>query len=1039
MRICTEIIAAIVGVVVFLCLLIAWRLSAGPIQSDHFTPYLETAIESFVPDTHVHVANAVLTWDNDSRALSLHADGLQIVSTKNAAPLGAIKAIDLHLSLFSLLIGHILPKELIVDDIQISLQRTSDGSFHFGGMGSGRTGGDAHDFRDSLKKLADDLANTRVMQSVNITNTHMDVHDVATNTDWSVRVPSIRMQRVRRALAGKLALNVTQQDHNTTLDIDYIYDDIEKMHRLTTTFHGLNPAFFAGGHPGTIGLSGAEIFDLPLDGMIAFAFDRTLSLVTGKVQLKGDAGTLNAPKLWNQPRSIKNFTLDAGYDRETGKMIITKTTVDFHGPTFVLTGTGTISPEDSSQLDLIFNVQMKDWPMDQYAQLWPKPIITNARHWISEHMSRGIFSHGEASFKGVVNLDHPEDFTVTEGTGKIIATNGTINYLEGMPPVIGADAIADFNLQTMNVHISNGGIGDIHIVPFAVTMTELDKNLQFIDIPLKITGTIPSILSLIDNPPLGYANAVGLKPADITGKAEATVNFKFPLLADLDVKDIAYSATAHLSDVASTKLVEGVAMTHGDLVFVLDNQGFTVQGPLMLNNIPLHANVRQIFVASSAEKPFRTVSLTGAITAETLHTLGIDLFDGTQGAMNLSVDIKQANTKDLQVSGALDMTAAAIHSAQMNWKKPTQVPASLKFTAQKNANQQIIVSSIEGSGTGFAVHGRAVLNADTLGLQSLNLNSLIIGRTNAAVSFTRLDDDAEADGALHVDATGKSLDISGLHGGKTSEHDDAHAKEFRIDVNKLYTSENGFIDDAEGYAIRDKMGWSEISLHGKADGGHPLAVDLTLKKDGSRSFNLTCDDFGKALKGMGLTDTVRDGAITIHGASTVDNPRAIVGEVTVGSFVVGHLPALAVLMNAASPFGFAGLFSNSMSFDNLKGKFRWEGDSIRIGSMHAAGAAVGINISGKTDIATGEADLHGTMVPFSVMNSVLGAVPILGDLFTGGKGEGFFAVNYSITGNLSDPHIGVNPISLLTPGFIRNLFFDGDEDVNDEEKKIPQD
>ena len=40
----------------------------------------------------------------------------------------------------------------------------------------------------------------------------------------------------------------------------------------------------------------------------------------------------------------------------------------------------------------------------------------------------------------------------------------------------------------------------------------------------------------------------------------------------------------------------------------------------------------------------------------------------------------------------------------------------------------------------------------------------------------------------------------------------------------------------------------------------------------------------------------------------------------------------------------------------------------------------------------------------------------------GGEGEGFVAVVYGIDGRLSDPQVSVNPLSVLTPGFLRGIF-----------------
>ena len=75
-------------------------------------------------------------------------------------------------------------------------------------------------------------------------------------------------------------------------------------------------------------------------------------------------------------------------------------------------------------------------------------------------------------------------------------------------------------------------------------------------------------------------------------------------------------------------------------------------------------------------------------------------------------------------------------------------------------------------------------------------------------------------------------------------------------------------------------------------------------------------------------------------------------------------------------------------------------------------------------------DLEGTVVPAYTLNNVLGNVPILGDMLVGGEGQGVFAARYSVKGTEQNAKVGVNPLSILTPGFLRDLF-----DIFDKPKK----
>ena len=86
------------------------------------------------------------------------------------------------------------------------------------------------------------------------------------------------------------------------------------------------------------------------------------------------------------------------------------------------------------------------------------------------------------------------------------------------------------------------------------------------------------------------------------------------------------------------------------------------------------------------------------------------------------------------------------------------------------------------------------------------------------------------------------------------------------------------------------------------------------------------------------------------------------------------------------------------------------------------GSSIGFTLEGALDLEDDEVDFRGTIVPAYTVNRLLGQIPILGPILTGGKDEGLFAASYGVTGRLDDPAIAVNPLSALAPGFLRNLF-----------------
>ena len=86
------------------------------------------------------------------------------------------------------------------------------------------------------------------------------------------------------------------------------------------------------------------------------------------------------------------------------------------------------------------------------------------------------------------------------------------------------------------------------------------------------------------------------------------------------------------------------------------------------------------------------------------------------------------------------------------------------------------------------------------------------------------------------------------------------------------------------------------------------------------------------------------------------------------------------------------------------------------------GNQAGITVSGTLDFAKNSQSLSGTFVPAYGLNNVFSKVPLFGPLLGGGSNEGLLGVNFRVSGSLSQPEVSVNPLSAITPGFLRKLF-----------------
>ena len=98
------------------------------------------------------------------------------------------------------------------------------------------------------------------------------------------------------------------------------------------------------------------------------------------------------------------------------------------------------------------------------------------------------------------------------------------------------------------------------------------------------------------------------------------------------------------------------------------------------------------------------------------------------------------------------------------------------------------------------------------------------------------------------------------------------------------------------------------------------------------------------------------------------------------------------------------------------------GDEIAVRDARLYGPALGMTGDGDINLDLRVMDFDGTLVPSYTANSLLGGIPVLGDLFTSEKKGGLIALTYTVSGPFEQTQIAINPLSALTPGFLRGIF-----------------
>jgi hypothetical protein len=176
--------------------------------------------------------------------------------------------------------------------------------------------------------------------------------------------------------------------------------------------------------------------------------------------------------------------------------------------------------------------------------------------------------------------------------------------------------------------------------------------------------------------------------------------------------------------------------------------------------------------------------------------------------------------------------------------------------------------------------------------------------------------------------------------------------------------------------------------------------------------------------GMDAIRGMRSGHLTVDGV--FNRPIGLyplAGTATIDDVVVRNSPVLGKLLQAITLYGLVDVLRGpGMAFSRVIVPFQYDGTDLSVDEAHGYNSSLGLTAKGRINLSSGQASMIGTIVPAYFFNSMLGNLPLVGKLFSPEKGGGVFAARFGIDGPIDDPGISINPVSALTPGFLRDIF-----------------
>ncbi|MEM9584033.1 MAG: AsmA-like C-terminal region-containing protein [Pseudomonadota bacterium] len=641
---------------------------------------------------------------------------------------------------------------------------------------------------------------------------------------------------------------------------------------------------------------------------------------------------------------------------------------------------------------------------DQLLGLWPTSAVKNTRNWLTRNIRSGELFNAAAGLR--LRPNAPVDAAVTFNFKE-----ADVVYLKTLPPIQQGDGYVTIAQDGLTLVLHKGHVkapsGELlDMTGSMLRIPDLNRKIPDAEISLRAEGELTAAMSLLDEKPFQFLSKSEL-PIDLaTGQAQVTAQLGLPLAKDVLVKDISYAVEARLSNVASTKLVEGRNLRAARMDLQAGGGRLSIAGKAQLDDIPLDVTWSREIGPGSADGSTVTGQL--ELSQATLNAFNIGLPKGSvtgKGLGAFTLNLSKGAEPELSLTS--DLQGIGLRIDGLGWSKPRAQAGKLEIALQLAKTPVIKGFSIAAAG--LSATGDLTLRPGG-GLERAVFSPLrVADRLNSRVELV-----GRGQGQpVQVLVRGGTIDIRkfgvGSGGAQTGQ---GQGPPLDLALDSLRVTDGIKIDNFRG-KFRNSVGL-DGSFAGLINGSGRINGTVVPTQKGL-AVRIAAQDGGGVIASTGLFRNARGGEMNLILQPT-GRPGEFNGQIKVQNTRIKKAPALADLLSALSVVGLLEQLSgDGILFSEVEANFQLSPGGVKLFNSRAAGPSMGITMDGVYSNASRRMAMQGVISPLYVVNRPLGF------LFSR-EGEGLFGFNYALNGSADAPKVSVNPLSVFTPGIFREMF-----------------
>ena len=533
---------------------------------------------------------------------------------------------------------------------------------------------------------------------------------------------------------------------------------------------------------------------------------------------------------------------------------------------------------------------------------------------------------------------------------------------------------------------------------------------------------VDQALALLDYPPLDVPKELEIAPEQTSGEVISKIDVRMPLHDDVTEEEVTVVAEAELGNVAISglpRLGDDVLLRVGDFQLSVGEDVVKLGGTATIADLPLTIDIEEPLVEGTAK---RRIVLAGEVDPSTLESLGWST-SGIDGAFAFNATLTETSD-NIWIDLDADLNGLVIEPPGLAWRKEAGDHGKLLASIAVPNEDPIEVKRFELNTNDLLATGSLVLSQQDYELKALSLDDIQIGNSQGSL---RLEGGQDKGQTLIVEAALLDLDrLLDDEDGQEAELDlDLDGFQVAMRADRLIYKGLELHDVRADAAHRDEK-WRTASFLGSLVSGGKVAWELEPEGEGDRQrLDIRSDDAGALIQALDLGQRVQGGDFHLAALLSSQDPLVAEGRLEIDRFTLADAPLLARLLTVASLTGIGNLLEGEgIQVDHLILPFSMQDQKLRLTDGLLRGSQLGLTTKGSIDLEAKSIDLAGTVIPVYSINRLIGQVPIIGRILTGTDGRGAFAATYRIQGPNSRPSVYVNPLSMLAPGLLRDIYGD---------------